>query len=113
MPDKPGAQFQDHPHMAAGRAAMPHRLADYADFQFLTQCPSPACRFRRFPVAPVVAARFGITATDALARLCCRDNSPLPRLWWHPGGVASLALPARSRLIVPIVVKARQRVAAF
>jgi len=59
MPDRPGAQFRDHPHMVAGRAAMPRPLADFAGYEFATQCPLPACRFRRFPVAPIAAARGG------------------------------------------------------
>jgi hypothetical protein len=77
---KPGTQFQDHPNVVVGRAAMPRPLAKFAACEFATQCPTSTCRFRRFPVGPIVAARLGITVADALARLRCRDNFPLPRL---------------------------------
>jgi hypothetical protein len=80
MPDRPGAQYRDHPNAIAGHAAMPRPLADYADFQFLTQCPTPACKFRRFPVAPVAAARPGITVADALGRLRCQDCNARPEI---------------------------------
>jgi hypothetical protein len=56
MPDKPGAQFRDHPNMADGRDALPRPLAEFATYAFATQCPTPACRFRRFPVAQIAAA---------------------------------------------------------
>ncbi len=32
--DKPGAQFQGHPNMVAGRAALPRPLADFGDHEF-------------------------------------------------------------------------------
>jgi hypothetical protein len=65
-PDKPGAQFQDHPNMVAGRAALPRPLADFAAYEFATQCPTPTCRF---PVAPIAARWPGMTVADALTRL--------------------------------------------
>ncbi len=34
---------------------------------------TPACRFRRFPVAPIVAACQDVTVGEALARLRCQD----------------------------------------
>jgi hypothetical protein len=37
MPNKPGAQFQDHPNMIAGRAAMPRLLADFVSYKFCVQ----------------------------------------------------------------------------
>jgi hypothetical protein len=78
MTDKPGVQFHDHPNMTAGRAALSHRLANFADHEFATQCPTPACRFRRFPVAPIAEARPGITVAEALARLRCVDCGEAP-----------------------------------
>ncbi len=80
MLDKPGAQYRNHPNMAAGRAALPRPLAEFAGYEFATQCPTPACRFRRFPVAPIAAARPGITVADALARLRCSDCGARPEI---------------------------------
>jgi hypothetical protein len=48
MPDKLGAQFHDHPNTVTGRAALPRLLADFIQYEFVVQCPTPACRFRRF-----------------------------------------------------------------
>ncbi|MGG5890187.1 hypothetical protein ACLF3G_24010 [Falsiroseomonas sp. HC035] len=80
MTHRPGAQFQDHANMVAGRAALPRPLSDFEDFQFATQCPSPACRFRRFPVAAIAASRPGITVGDALARLRCQACGQPPEI---------------------------------
>jgi hypothetical protein len=78
--DRPGAQFQDHPNMLAGRAALPRPLVEFAAFEFATQCPTPACKFRRFAVAPIAEARPGLTVADALARLRCRDCGEAPEI---------------------------------
>jgi hypothetical protein len=67
MPDKPGEQFQDHPNTVAGRAALPRPLAEFAAHEFATQCPTATCRFRRFPVAPIVAARLDVLLAVANA----------------------------------------------
>jgi hypothetical protein len=52
--------------MIAGRAALPRPLVDFCAYEFATQCPTPACRFRRFPVAPIVAARPELSVAEAL-----------------------------------------------
>jgi hypothetical protein len=87
MPDKPGAQFQNHPNMIAGRAALPQPLAAFAAYEFATQCPTPTCRLRRFSVAPIAARRTGLTVADALARLrrlgSCA-NCPGPQRAFRP-----------------------------
>jgi hypothetical protein len=80
MPDRPGAQFADHPNVIAGRAAMPRPLADFAAYEFVTQCPTPACQFRRFPVAPIAARRPGLTVADTLARLRCQGCGARPEI---------------------------------
>jgi hypothetical protein len=76
---------------------MPRPLRDFADYPFATQYLTPACRFRRFPVAPIAAARPGITVADALARLRCRDCGQPPEIALLvkdsvSGGAESLAL---------------------
>jgi hypothetical protein len=80
MPDRPGVQFHDHPNMVAGRAALPRLLADFVDHEFGVQCPTPACRFRRFPVAPIVAAQPAVMVGEALARLRCQDCGEPPEI---------------------------------
>jgi hypothetical protein len=55
-------------------------LADFADHEFAMQCPTAACRFRRFPVALIAAARLGFTVADALTRLQCRDCGARPEI---------------------------------
>jgi hypothetical protein len=80
MPDKPGAQYRDHPNMVAGRAALPRSLADFAAHEFATQCPTAACRFRRFAVAPIAARRPGLTVADTLARLRCQSCGARPEI---------------------------------
>jgi hypothetical protein len=80
MPDKRGAQFQDHPNVIGGRAALPRPLAVFAAYEFAMQCPTPTCRFRRVPVAPIAAARPALTVADALARLRCRDCGARPEI---------------------------------
>jgi hypothetical protein len=97
MPDKPGAQFQDHPNTGAGRAALPRPLAEFAAYEFATQCPTPTCRFRRFPVAPIAARRPGLTVADTLARLRCQSCGARPEIVILmkdsiSGGVESVAL---------------------
>jgi hypothetical protein len=66
--------------MVAGRAALPRLLADFVDHEFGVQCPTPACRFRRFPVAPIVAAQPAVTIGEALARLRCGDCGEPPEI---------------------------------
>lgn len=70
----------EHPNRVAGRAALPRPLADFADYEFGVQCPSPACRFRRFQAGPIAAARPGITVGEALARLRCADCGKPPEI---------------------------------
>jgi hypothetical protein len=95
--DKPGAQFQDHPNLVAGCAAMPRPLANFAGYEFTTQGPTPACRFRRFPVASIAAGRPGLTVADALARLQCQGCGARPEIVLLvkdsiSGGAESIAL---------------------
>jgi hypothetical protein len=78
MTHRPGAQFQDHSNMVAGRATLPRLLADFVDYG--VQCTTPACRFRRFPVAPIVAARQDDTVGEALGRLRCGDCGKPPEI---------------------------------
>lgn len=66
MHGKPGSQYRDHPNMAAGRAALPRPLADFANHEFAVQCPTFSCRFRRFPAARIAEAQAGITVGEAL-----------------------------------------------
>jgi hypothetical protein len=80
MPDRPGSQHQDHPNMVAGRAALPRLLADFVAHEFGVQCPTPACRFQRFPVAPIVAALPAVTVGEALVRLRCQDCGERPEI---------------------------------
>jgi hypothetical protein len=80
MPDRPGAQHHDHPNALAGRATLPRLLADFVDHEFGVQCPTPACRFRRFPVAPIVAAQPAVTVGEALGRLRCGDCGERPEI---------------------------------
>ncbi|MGK7871719.1 hypothetical protein [Falsiroseomonas sp. E2-1-a20] len=79
-PPRPSAQFDDHPNVVAGRAALPRPLEDFAAYEFATQCPTPACRFRCFPVAPIAEARPGVTVAGALAELRCRDCGEPPEI---------------------------------
>jgi hypothetical protein len=66
--------------MVVGRAALPRPLADFVDYEFGVQCPTPACRFRRFPVASIVAAQPAVTVGEALARLRCQDCGQPPEV---------------------------------
>jgi hypothetical protein len=77
---RPGSQLRDHPNMVAGRAALPRLLADFVDHEFGVQCPTPSCRFRRFPIAPIVAAQPAVTVGEALARLRCSDCDKPPEI---------------------------------
>jgi hypothetical protein len=87
MSDRPGAQFQDHPNMVAGRAVLPRPLADFAAYELATQCPVPTCRFRRFPVAHTAAAGPGVTVAETLDRPRCQDCGEAPE-------IAALSLPS-------------------
>jgi hypothetical protein len=83
--------------MAASRAALSHRLANFTDHELASQCPTRDCRFRRFSVAPIAEARFDIIVAEALARLRCAECGEAPEIVLLvrdsiSGGVESIAL---------------------
>jgi hypothetical protein len=47
-------------------------LAHFADHAFVVQCPTPACRYRRIPVATVLAKRRLLNVAEAVDRLRCQ-----------------------------------------
>ncbi|MGK7871658.1 hypothetical protein [Falsiroseomonas sp. E2-1-a20] len=80
MPDKPGAQFQDHPNMVAGRATRPRALADFAAYQFATQCPTPALPLPALPGGADRHGRPSLTGGEALDRLRCQAGGQPPEI---------------------------------
>lgn len=95
MTDCFGARFQSHPNMVADRAALPRLLAG-----FVAQYSTPACQVRRFPVAPIAAARQDVTVSETLARLRCPDCGqrlllPSVRFIRPPGQVAAFDIPTK------------------
>lgn len=55
-----------------GRMALSKPLAHFAGYEFVVQCPTPACRYRRVAVARILARHPGLSVADAIDKLRCQ-----------------------------------------
>jgi transposase len=86
-----------------GRTALSKPLAHFAGYEFVVQCPMPACRYRRVTVAPILARYPGLSVADAIDKLRCQPcRAPVKvndTLTFERLVLAAFAVMARIRTI--------------
>ena len=74
------ADASEAPAVAEGLAALAKPLACFGCYEFVLQCPTPACGYRHAAVDPLLAARPQLSVAEILAKLRCRSCSAPPEI---------------------------------